>query len=317
MKNNKKKSRRKWLWVSVFLLPALLIVTSVVTATVSHYRTITAYRSEYEGAFSYLEQYTKEELEDLNKEINYDIHDTLAEQLPEANMEILNARDRRKLSEGELNPEQTAEIFRQAKVRAGILEADVAADSTEVSEEAIVAASFAATPLQTVLQPSSAPPVSSSFTSISYAPVISTFQPATVTAVNPSSDVSTDPAISPTPTPTSNRSVDAIIEDFYILKSKYVTNLNGVLRKCKAEWRSKPKSEQTFSARLSMAEKCMRLGSVLEAECDAEMAVLMAELQTALTQSGQSTDIIPQIQAVYDNEKEIKKAELIDRYYPS
>lgn len=263
MKNHQKKS--KWIWIVIILVLVLLIAAAVVGATVAHYR------KGMEEAFTYSEQYTEEELKELHKDLNHNVHDTIQTLLPEAHIDILNDRDRRKLSGGDLTPEQTAEIFREARKRAGLPEQEPMDSNL----------------LENVASPSPSPVSSGA------------------------------PTVSSTPLPAPPRSVDTIIESFYILKSKYVTSLDQLIRRCKVEWRAKPKSEQTFSARLVMAEKCMRLGSVLEAECDAEMASLMAELKAALTQSGQSTSIISEIQAIYDQEKQLKKAALISRYYPS
>ena len=66
-----------------------------------------------------------------------------------------------------------------------------------------------------------------------------------------------------------------------------------------------------------MAEKCMSMGNALEVECDAEMEALIEELRASLVASGQSTAIISEIRATYEEEKRLKKAALIDRYYPS
>ncbi len=262
LKNHQKKS--KWIWIVIILFLVLLIAASVVVATVAHYR------KGMETAFSYSDQYTEEELEEMHKDLNHSVHDTIQTLLPEANIDILNDRDRRKLSGGDLTPEQTAEIFREARKRAGLPEQEPIDGSL----------------LENVASPSPSPVSSGA------------------------------PTVSSTP-PVPPRSVDTIIQSFYVLKSKYVTSLDKLIRQCKVEWRAKPKSEQTFSARLVMAEKCMRLGNVLESECDAEMASLMAELKAALTQGGQSTSIISEIQAIYDQEKQLKKAALISRYYPS
>lgn len=265
LKKNKKKSVRKWLWVFLIFLLLLLIAATAVTATFYHYR------KEEEDAFLYSEQYTEDELKQKHRDLNFEVHDTLKAKLPEANMDILNERDRRKLSGGDLSPEQTAEIFREARKRAGI------PDPHESSQDGT------ALPLESSSQTS---PDSNS-------------------------------TASPGQKPVSYRSVDTLIEEFYILKARYVSSLDGILRQCKTEWRSKPKEERTFSARLVMAEKCMSMGNALEVECDAEMEALIEELRASLVASGQSTAIISEIRATYEEEKRLKKAALIDRYYPS
>lgn len=65
-----------------------------------------------------------------------------------------------------------------------------------------------------------------------------------------------------------------------------------------------------------MAKKYAKLGSELEAECDKKMNSLLGELEKELKATGQSTSIITEIRNLYNEEKAIKKAALIEAYYP-
>ena len=254
MKTKQKKSKWRYWWIVL-----LVLLVAIGSATIWFVQA----HPELMQIFGYAGEYTEDELEQKHRDLSSHTHEVVAE-VSDMNMSILNDRDRRKLSGGDLTPEQTAEIFREARKRAGLPEV--------------------------------------------------TPQPTAERELSPSAS----PGASPTesPKPVQCRDVDTLIEEFYILKAKYLTNLDGLVRQCKTEWRSKPKAERTFSARLAMAEKCMRLRNALEVECDAEMAALVSELRLSLTKSGKSTAIITEIQNIYNEEKSIKKAALMDRYYP-
>lgn len=277
MKEKRKKSKWRYFWFGLLIL---LILAGATTAWAIHQK------QEMLQTLNYVDQYTQEELKQKHKDLNTHVHDVVST-LPEANMDILNERDLRKLAGGDLTPEQTADIFKEARKRAGMPEKSDSPVPSAVPSEA---------------------PVNTSIGN-NFLTEITAENPA------PSAAPSGGTTLAEQPKP-SYRDVDTLIEAFYVLKAKYVTNLDGILRQCKTEWRSKPKSERTFSARLVMAEKCMQLGSALEVECDAEMAALIGELRLALSESGQSTAIISEIQGIYEEEKRIKKAYLIDRYYP-
>ena len=110
--------------------------------------------------------------------------------------------------------------------------------------------------------------------------------------------------------------IDALIEEFYVLKAKYLTGLERLIRQGKNEWRAKPKSEQTLTARFQMAQKCIDWGTALEAECDAEMELLLSKLESALLANGEDTSMAAEIRRLYEEEKQIKRAMLIEEYYP-
>ncbi len=111
-------------------------------------------------------------------------------------------------------------------------------------------------------------------------------------------------------------SVNAIIAKFYLLKAEYLNSINGLIAQGKSEWRSLPKKERTLTAKLNMANKYLGMGSSLEGACDGRMQQLLAELESELVATGQNTAIIGEITALYNEEKAVKKAALIDAYYP-
>ncbi len=256
MKNRTKNSvkQKRWVWLLVLTaIIAVLLVSGVFAYTYTH----THYQKTID-AIATVNEYGVDGLEQKQQELTEQFHETVLD-LPDSHSEILNERDHRKLKEGELTPEQTAQIFEEARKRSGI--------SKDTNEE-----------------PSKEP----------------------ASSEEPKKE---EPAVTYT-------DVDVLIERFYVLKSKYLTGLEQVIRRGKNEWRAKPKSEQTLSARFQMAQKCMAWGEALEAECDAEMEVLLAELTVSLNATGQSTAMADEIRALYQEEKNIKRAMLIEEYYP-
>lgn len=253
LKKTIKKNRKK-IWCLIIIL--LLILIGVATVGAFH---LYQHNQKTFDAMVMVNEYGAEGLEQRQQELTDEFHNTVLD-LPDSHMEILNERDHRKLKGGDLTPEQTAQIFEEARKRSGIPSSEETDHSTQ------------AAPVPTKAPAEEAP--------IQY----------------------TD--------------VDVLIEQFYVLKSKYLTGLEQVIRRGKNEWRAKPKSEQTLTARFQMAQKCMAWGEALEAECDAEMAVLLAELETSLKATGQSTSLADEIRALYQEEKNVKRAMLIEEYYP-
>jgi len=246
LKNKKKTNRKKrWIILSILLAVLLLLVMGACYLYYQHRDTI--------DAMILAGQYGKEGLEQKHQDLTLQFHDTITE-LPDSHTEILNERDHRKLKEGELTPEQTEELFSEARKRAGIIDPDENSASEAES-----------TP--------------------------------------------TTPAIEYT-------DIDALIEEFYVLKAKYLTGLESLIRQGKNEWRAKPKSEQTLTARFQMAQKCISWGTALEAECDAEMNALLSKLEVALIANGEDTSLVDKIRSLYEEEKQIKRAMLIEEYYP-
>ena len=245
-RTEKKKKSSKKIWCILIVL--LLVLTAVTITGILHWN---RYQKTVD-AILMVDEYGEAGLEQKHQELTDKFHETVLN-LPDSNMEILNQRDHRKLQGGDLTPEQTAQIFEEARKRS-----DVPLPKEEIT---------------------------------------------------PASENATEEPIKYT-------DVDVLIEQFYVLKSKYLTGLEQVLRRGKNEWRAKPKAEQTLTARFQMAQKCMAWGEELETECDAEMEVLLAELEKSLKATGQSTSLADEIRTLYQEEKNIKRAMLIEEYYP-
>lgn len=287
-KTQKNKNSKKKIWWIILLILLVLSVVLVIGG-IHFYR----HNQKTIDAIKLANQEGEEGLAQKQKELTDVFHETVLN-IPDSHSEILNERDHRKLKGGDLTPEQTAEIFAEARKRAGI----------ELDENGV--------PL-----PAESDVQSDADT-----------KPTTADSENPTSDENQSQATEATQAEQTETSqtdastvqytnIDALIEDFYVLKSKYLTGLDGVLRQGKNEWRAKPKSEHTLTARFQMAQKCMSRGSALEVQCDAEMNVLLAKLESALIANGESTALVGQIRSLYEQEKNVKRAALIEEYYPN
>ena len=107
-----------------------------------------------------------------------------------------------------------------------------------------------------------------------------------------------------------------LVAEFYLLKAEFLNNIDNLIAQGQAERHAIPKKDRTLSVKLDMAKKYAKLGSELEAECDKKMNSLLGELEKELKATGQSTSIITEIRNLYNEEKAIKKAALIEAYYP-
>lgn len=107
-----------------------------------------------------------------------------------------------------------------------------------------------------------------------------------------------------------------LVAEFYLLRAEFLNNIDNLIAQGQVERHAIPKEDRTISVKLDMAKKYAKLGSVLEEECDKEMDSLIGELKKELQATGQSTSIIAEIRELYNEEKAIKKAALIEAYYP-
>ena len=113
----------------------------------------------------------------------------------------------------------------------------------------------------------------------------------------------------------SSKMKDLIVE-VYLLKADYLNRIDGLLTQGKSEWNDIPIKDRTLTQELNFAKKYKDKGSQLELECDKKMKALLTELEKELKASGKNTSVISEITALYNEEKAIKKADLLKKYYP-
>ncbi|MBR0278162.1 MAG: hypothetical protein IJQ50_06870 [Clostridia bacterium] len=110
--------------------------------------------------------------------------------------------------------------------------------------------------------------------------------------------------------------INELVVDVYLLKADYLSRIYGLITQIESEWNAVPYEERTLTKKFAVIRKYMDKGSKLERECDKKMDALLKELEKELKASGKDTSIISEITALYNEEKAVKKAALLGKYYP-
>ena len=102
----------------------------------------------------------------------------------------------------------------------------------------------------------------------------------------------------------------------YVLKSNFESRLAALANEAKLDYISVPNSER--SARKSEVVKKVYSRAVsLESECDAQVELVLKELDSILRKSGEDRSIVDKIRKSYGEEKSLKKAyylNLLNKY---
>ena len=137
---------------------------------------------------------------------------------------------------------------------------------------------------------------------------------APVTPVGPAtSDATTEVAVTAPATSTA-RSVEDVISEIYLLRAEFLNKIDLMIADGTAEVEATPKEKRTLTFKIELMNRYMDRGNALEKECDARMELLLAELETALRQSGGDLSLIDEVRALYAQEKKLYKAELYQKY---
>ncbi len=111
--------------------------------------------------------------------------------------------------------------------------------------------------------------------------------------------------------------INEIIAEIYLLRATYLNKIDELIESVRKEYARMSEKKHTLSTKISLVEKkLMPAGNALEKECDASMKVLLDELGGILKIIGSDNSIIKEIEKTYAEQKEIKKAELINKYMP-
>ena len=109
---------------------------------------------------------------------------------------------------------------------------------------------------------------------------------------------------------------EEIIAKIYLLRAEYLNKIDALIASGKATISSIPKEEFTLSKKMSVLNMYKSKGSALESDCDSRMEGLLSELRDELENLGESTDVVSDIRTVYNEQKHLKKEELLNTYYP-
>jgi len=107
---------------------------------------------------------------------------------------------------------------------------------------------------------------------------------------------------------------EEIIAEIYLLRATYLNEIDKLIKDTKQMYIDLPKEEKTLANKMKIVEKMIPKGNKLEDDCDARMEELLSELTGILQQQGASTAIVDEIRATYNEQKELKLAELYQQY---
>ncbi len=209
----------------------------------------------------------------------------------------LSEADRARLKNGEITPAEAVAIIMG-------LAGSTAAESTAAPTEPPA-------PAGTTVPAETTAPAGTTVPAETTAPAATT---APVTPVGPAtSDATTEVAVTAPATSTA-RSVEDVISEIYLLRAEFLNKIDLMIADGTAEVEATPKEKRTLTFKIELMNRYMDRGNALEKECDARMELLLAELETALRQSGGDLSLIDEVRALYAQEKKLYKAELYQKY---
>lgn len=127
-----------------------------------------------------------------------------------------------------------------------------------------------------------------------------------------SSDKSNEENSAETEKKDNSKKISECIASLYVLKSSFIGRLDGLYSEAISYYKSLPASERK-NAKSEIVKRFYGRGTALEAECDSQVAALLAELKTLLSEEGSDMTLISKIQAAYNNEKSLKKAQYLNK----
>lgn len=109
-----------------------------------------------------------------------------------------------------------------------------------------------------------------------------------------------------------SQKISDCIARLYVLKSSFVGRLDSLYSEAISYYKSLPASERK-NAKSEIVKRFYGKGTALESECDSQVSALLAELKTLLSEEGSDMTLISKIQAAYNNEKSLKKAQYLNK----
>lgn len=109
--------------------------------------------------------------------------------------------------------------------------------------------------------------------------------------------------------------IRTLINQLYAVKSRAESGLNSAIASAKAEYKALPAEKQTTARKLSICMgKSGQLKS-LESSCDKEVADIVGQMRTILTENGQPTTLADQAMSTYKAEKSAMYSSLMSQLY--
>lgn len=209
----------------------------------------------------------------------------------------LSEADRARLKNGEITPAEAVAIIMG-------LAGSTAAESTAAPTEP-PAPDATTVPAETTAPAGTTVPAETTQPAATTAPV---------TPVGPATSDATTEVTVTAPATSTARSVEDVISEIYLLRAEFLNKIDLMIADGTAEVEATPKEKRTLTFKIELMNRYMDRGNALEKECDARMELLLAELETALRQSGGDLSLIDEVRALYAQEKKLYKAELYQKY---
>lgn len=104
------------------------------------------------------------------------------------------------------------------------------------------------------------------------------------------------------------------IAKMYVLKSQYINYLKGIEQNVIDDYNALPKEQKNAAGKRSVIMGYYSKGLALEAECDAKVESVLAELEKILDEAGRDKSLISTIRTAYQNEKTLQKSYYLSIY---
>lgn len=103
------------------------------------------------------------------------------------------------------------------------------------------------------------------------------------------------------------------IAKMYVLKSNFEAELDSLYNEAIAYYQTLS-PEQQKNGKSELIKKFYSTALSLEKSCDAQVNEILSDLESALKESGESTELVTKIQTAYTEEKSLKKAYYMNMY---
>lgn len=209
-------------------------------------------------------------------------------------LSTLSEEDRERLKNGEITPAEAVAIIMGLAATAAPATADTTLpqDGSDPAETTV--------PVGPVEPDTPDTPVTSGTSAVT-APAV----PTGTTA----SAVTTAPAAS-----TVSPAVQQIIADIYLLRAEYINKLDLLIAEGLKEVNAIPKEKRTLTVKLDLMNSYLARGEAMEAECDARLEALLAEMTEQLRADGSDTSLADEARALYAEEKKLYRNTLYRKY---
>ena len=278
MKTKKKRIKKIW---------AILLV--VVLALVAVLAALYLWQQENIKAAANARRYTQAQLEEQLSDSRGSVQEAL-DQHPDITVRDLNGEERKALRSGELSPEELVErLIHPDGNEPGGAGTAIVPESPEEKPPV---------PDAPGQQPTETPDVPQT------TPEPDTPQP----TETPAAPQPTEAPREPTQQELYEQALSRLVAQVFVMREQYTAQLDAMVEQAKAEYKAMPESSRTRSNLLSWAGGYMSRASEMEAQCDAQMDAILAEMGALIRANNGDTSILKTMAFSYAEEKSIQKS---------